>query len=229
MFSDIHGDGSNADKVRIQAMPIVHEFANLIKCDGQNKDMLKDFRAAETMVIREAVFCSMVATCQSLDLWPANANLAKDDMTYHDTTEPLEFIAQRLYNFVQSRSASGEEELYRKRMLAASFVVEFAHEHGIPSSPTDATAENMMMEFLMQVKIWGEKTKKKELTPCLQNLPAHLHAKAESWWKDNWKTAAIGAGIILAGAALLSAGVAIAAAAAEKNREDGNGGRRRGR
>jgi len=214
MFSDIRGDDSQADTVRFEAMPVVADFGERLALGERcSEELLRDFRAAEKIVLREAVFCSMVSTCKSLELWPARAGLKADDVMYQDVSEPLERIAQRLYNYVEMRRAEGEEQTHSRLMLAASFVVEFGRAHGLPGKQIDPVAEEMLMAFLARVKEWGEKNKRQELSPCLDPLPTSLRRKAEDWWKANWKGVAIGAGILMAGAALIGAGIMLASGA----------------
>jgi len=211
----------------LAAAPTVAEFTALLAASkGKgNCEFLRDFRAAETMMVREGVFMAMTATCRSLDLWPAGAvGIDPEDITYHDTSEPLEHIAQRLFNFVKCRAATDEEELHQQRMLAASFVVEFGREHGLPPGPPDAAAERMLMEFLEKVKAWGERSGKRDLTPCLESLSPSLKKQAENWWKANWRGVVLGAGLLAAGAVLVGMGLTLVAASSKKEeRKQKNG------
>lgn len=216
MLQDIEGDDSDGDKARIAAMPVVASYASRIS-DGCLDLLLPDFRVAERWVVREGVFRSMVATCRSLDLWPARAKLETDDMTYQDVSEPLENIAQRLYNFIQCRAETGEEVKHNERSLAATFVTEFGREHGLRPGPGDQPSENMLFGFLERVKEWGERRSMSDVKPQLELLPADLREKAEDWWKKNWKKVAIGTGVLVAGAAV--AGMLFAAAANNNNRQ----------
>lgn len=216
MFQNIQGDDSDGDRARIDAMPVVASYASRIS-DGFLDLLLPDFRVAERWVVREGVFRSMVATCRSLDLWPARARLQKDDTTYQDVSEPLEHIAQRLYNFSHCRAEAGEEATNNERSLAATFVTEFGREHGLRPGPGDQPSENMLFGFLERVKEWGERRRISEVQPQLELLPADLREKAEDWWKKNWKTVAIGTGVLVAGAAV--AGMLFAAAASSNNRQ----------
>merc|ERR1712080_642041 len=117
----------------------------------------------------------------------------------------------------------GEEEKHKKQMKTGSFVVEFGREHGLPPSPPDRKAETMLMEFLSRVKERGERTQKRELLPFFEPLPSSLRGQAESWWRANWKGVAIGAGVVLAGAALLGGLAMAAAAAASPKAENASG------
>jgi len=221
LFDDIRGDDCFGDSVRMAAMPVVVEFTEKIARGGATlESLLQEFRVAATMVLREAVFVSMCATCRSLELWPAKAGLSPDDMTYQDMSDPLECIAQRLYNYVQVLAQGGEDKLQKRKMRAASFVVEFGVAHGIAETPCDAVAERMLMEFLKRVKEWGERVQKTELKPCLEPLPPSMRQKAELWWKENWKGVFLGAGIVL-GAGLIGAALAVASAGSNGGYSDG--------
>merc|ERR1711971_941057 len=189
----------------------VTEYASRIADKQGEVSFLPEFHTAEKMVTREAIFNSMVSTCCSVELWPARAKIHPDDITYQDMSDPLDFIAQRLYNFVRWRREAGEEEPNKRRMFAASFVVEFGREHGLSPGKIDSTSENMFFNFLARVKEWGEHTRCHELAPCLDGLPPSLQQKAHAWWKANWKGVAVGTGILAAGLAVLGA-VAYAAA-----------------
>lgn len=210
MFQNIQGDDSDGDRVRMAAMPVVVSYASRIS-DGCWDLLLPDFRVAERWVVREGVFRSMVATCRSLELWPAKAKLAADDMTYQDISEPLESIAQRLYNFSRCRAEAEEEEKNNERSLAATFVTEFGREHGLQPGPGDPPSESMLFGFLERVKEWGERRNLSDVRPQLEMLPIGLREKAEDWWKQNWKKVAIGTGVLVAGAAV--AGILFAAVA----------------
>jgi len=226
MFSDLRGDDSEADRARLEAMPAVSEFAERLASGaaGCPEELLRDFKAAEKLVLREAVFCSMVSTCRSVELWPAKAGLSSSDTAYQDTSEPLERIAQRLYNFTELRRSHGEEQAHTRLMLAASFVLEFGCAHGLPPTQSDPVAEDMLMGFLARVKEWGERHKKQELRPSLDQLPTSLRGKAESWWKANWKGVAVGAGLLAAGGLLLGAGMLLASSAAASSGSGSRGG-----
>jgi len=228
LFQDVRGDGSKGDEARSKARPVVEEFANQIAQGKCENSLLPEFRVAEKMILREAVFVSMVATCRSLGLWPANADVGRDDITYQDVSEPLDRIAQRLYNFTTLRKEAGEEQMNKSRMHAASFVVEFGREHGLRPGDPDAVSENMLFGFLQGVKEWGESTNCSDLKPCLESLPPSLQARAQAWWKENWKGVAIGGLVAAVGLAVLGAGMAWAKSQQQikkgrKDRYDGDG------
>lgn len=221
MFSDLRGDDCKADRARVEAMPTVADFAERISSGSDSASLQDELHVAERMVLREAVFTSMMSTCRSLDLWPSRAAVDAEDITYQDMSEPLEHVSQRLYNFVRLRRTMGEEGPHWSRMLAATFIVEFGREHGLQPSEPDPMSQRMLMEFLVCVKEWGQRMKKQEV--CLQldeALPPSLRDQAQKWWKDNWKSVAVGGAALVAGAALLGIGMALASSIGKRTEAD---------
>lgn len=221
LVQDIRGDGSAADEARFAAMPAISDYASHCKhpveCDG----LLREFRLAERIVLREAVFKSLCSTCNSLDLWPPHkTGVPPDDVMYQDTSAPLEELAQRLYNFVQwRRAATGEEERNTRLSLAASFVLEFGLEHGLAKGDPDEAPQNMLMEFLARVKEYGERVHLHDLSPCFDDeLPPSVRELAEQWWRRNWKGVAVGVGVLAVGAAVVALASGAAATAAQRPR-----------
>lgn len=209
LAQDIRGDGSEHDESRLAAAPMISEFAARLK--APTKGIIEDFSRAEKIVMREAVFKSLCSTCQSVDLWPpTSTKILPDDRAYEDTTAPLEDVAQRLYNFVQWRKSEGQQEVHQRRALAASFVLEFGLEHGLEKGEPDEDSERMLMQFLEQVRDYGEREEMDELKPSFDDeLPLSVREQAEQWWQANWRGVAVGVGVVAAGAALLGFGMAM--------------------
>mmetsp|Transcript_18298 Transcript_18298/g.29327 ORF Transcript_18298/g.29327 Transcript_18298/m.29327 type:complete len:303 (-) Transcript_18298:81-989(-) len=205
IFHDFSIGGDRGVEARKPALPVVAEYICQISEADASSSLLAEFRIAEKMVLREAVFVSMVATCRSVELWPAKADIAIDDTTYQDMSETLDVIAQRLFNFVKARSDADEENMHQQRMFAASFVVEFGREHGFQPGEPDLLAETMLFEFLARVRDWGQ-NERQEVQPCLESLPPSLRERADKWWKENWK----GVACVVA-PATIAKGVAIVA------------------
>lgn len=216
LFGDLRGDGSTHDKVRVEATPTVAKFVDYVAttaCSMENStaDLVCEFKAAEVMVMREAVFRSMCATCRAAGLWPVKADVGVSDITYHDTSEPLERIAARLFNFVEHRRREGEEDQHTQTIITATFIVEFGRENGLIPSPTDSAAEQMLMSFLLRVKEWGERSGRQDIIPCLEAVPkgSELRVRAEDWWRAHRKGIVVGVGIIAGTAAMLATGRAM--------------------
>lgn len=209
LMSDFRAEKPEEDNARKSAMPVVLEYIERLKLAGAgHAELVKEFRVADKMVMQEAVFTSMVSTCRSVDLWPSEAPVASDDITYQDLAEPLEHVAQRLYNYVQLRNQMDEEAPHWRKMFAASFVVEFGRAHGLAPSEPDASAQKMLMDFLSCVKDWGERTRKPALTPNLEVLPTSLRCQAERFWRVHRSKVAFGGAMFFVSAAMLGAGVA---------------------
>jgi hypothetical protein len=186
LFHDFSTGDDRAVEARVPALPVVADYICQISEAETSETLLAEFRIAERMALREAVFVSMVSTCRSVELWPARADVAVDDITYQDMSAHFDVIAQRLYNFVKARSDAGEDNVHKQRMIAASFIVEFGREHGLQPGEPDEVVEKMLFDFLERAREWGENANQ-EVLPCFESLPPNLRESAEEWWKLNWK------------------------------------------
>lgn len=94
---------------------------------------MKELLEAHAMVMEEAVRRSMVASLQRLDLWPplpSPLGVRPDDCRYDDVDAPMPVVAQRAFNHDAARKQDPTNP-YR-RSLTAAFLVDFAHESGVP-------------------------------------------------------------------------------------------------
>ena len=108
--------------------------------------------------------------------------------------------------------------------MEASFIVEFALEHGV-GWRDDPTATAMLTEFMQRVQEWGgHDTASADTVKALisSNLPPgpaapSLSAAVLSWVDEN-PMAAVGVGLALGGLAAVLAGVAVASARGARRR-----------
>merc|ERR1719453_1867333 len=168
--------------------------------------------------------------------WRSQAPLAEDAddpdaFSYQDMSQPIEVIARRLRRhharLLSSADAWGERQ---RRLLHASFIVEFGLEHGLPEV-SDATSENTLKEFLQRLGEWeGGQSSAVVRSLVLESIPEgpanRLRKKIDDHWSDwfdNNRTAAIVGGAVLGGLlGVVLAGATLAVAGASRAR----GGRR---
>ena len=204
----------------------------------------------------EAVYNSMVATVTAVGLgspggdpvrtavppteehetarWRPSAvtddALAMDDpdaYSYQDMSQPIEVIARRLRRYHERLTGSAESWSERqRRLLHASFIVEFGLEHGLPEV-RDLTSENTLKEFLQRLGEWeGGQSSDVVRSLVLDSIPEgpakRLRKTIDDHWSD-WfeqnRTAAIVGGAVLGGIlGMVVAGATLAVAGAGRAR-----------
>jgi len=233
------GESEELRTAREQAMPMALEFADRVaSCKqalaegAEPPRLLTEFQVCQRLVATEAVFNSMVATIAAVGLeegagasmrtaLDGNNNEDPDRYAFQDMTQPVEVIARRLLAYrelVEGEPSAREER--RRRLLQASFVVEFGLEHGLPDF-RDRTSEGMLTDFLTRLGEWeGGRNSATVRALVLDSLPPGPAGKglreAALDWFENHKTAAIFGGAIvggLIGVLAASAAVAVASAA----------------
>lgn len=219
--------------------------------------LLTEFQACQRLVASEAVYNSMVATVTAVGLgapsdgrlpstapavedyetarWRPSASVDDTDdadaFSYQDMSQPIEVIAARLRRYHARLTASAESwDERQRRLLHASFIVEFGLEHGLPEV-SDATSENTLKEFLQRLGEWeGGQSSAVVRSLVLESIPEgpanRLRKTIDDHWSD-WfdknRTAAIVGGAVLGGLlGVVLAGATLAVAGASRAR----GGRR---
>lgn len=144
----------------------VATFAEILRLSEGSADASRlgsDVDRAHKMVSAEGVLNAMEATFKQLGLWPVPGADKETDLCYQDTGIPLEETAARLWCFKKMRSdaASAEVEAFRKRrIVTASFVVDFATANGV--QPTeDNSSKELLDDFVKRVCEYSERTGKK--------------------------------------------------------------------
>uniref|UniRef100_A0A7S4BLY1 Uncharacterized protein n=2 Tax=Chrysotila carterae TaxID=13221 RepID=A0A7S4BLY1_CHRCT len=177
---------------------------------------------------------SMHAMCRALGLEEAlkkerlasgdAADGADDDCAYQDVTQPLEVIARRLFNYKAMVESDANAELRRRRILEATFIVEFGLAFGLPDR-SDRTADEMLVEFLERVREWGGNNTEsaKLLLETLPPGPAHqsLRKVLTDWLEEN-KTWVVRGGAVLGVIGVIAASIAVAHATSDR-RSPANG------
>jgi len=155
---------------RARAAPAVYRFAERLRAGeiGLLEEVDKAFR----IVMAESVRSAMIATCQTLELWPPSptpAGITGDDCAFEDVSAPLPVIAQRLYNDEQRRSHltphKSDMDPMKRRGMMASYIVEFALAAGTAIPPVPTTFDMMLSEFREQAMVWEETQKKLDVFP----------------------------------------------------------------
>lgn len=212
--------------------------------------LLTEFQACQRLVASEAVYNSMVATVSAVGLgssdphtasapsvedhetarWRSQATNDPDDpdaFSYQDMSQPIEVIARRLRRYHARLVSSPESwEERQRRLLHASFIVEFGLEHGFPET-RDQTSENTLKDFLQRLGEWeGAQSSDVVRSLVLDSIPdgpaKRLRQTVDEHWSD-WfeknKTAAIVGGAVLGGlVGVIVAGATIAFAGAGRAR-----------
>mmetsp|Transcript_18435 Transcript_18435/g.49574 ORF Transcript_18435/g.49574 Transcript_18435/m.49574 type:complete len:289 (+) Transcript_18435:112-978(+) len=232
-------------EARRRAMPVALTFADDVRALAalplsarEDSPFYGEFLLCQRLVASEAIFNSMVATCNALGVMPKAEEMpasgGEPDTAYQDTSRPLPAIAQCLANALAARERHPHLGVQRKdRLLHASFIVDFGIEHGL-AELKDKTSEGMLRDFLERVKEWGgDDAFSQDLVRSLvmdelggeedgrrggkSRSPA-LREAALDWFERNKTTALVG-GAILAGAlGIFVAGATILAAGARNKR-----------
>lgn len=182
---------------RAAALPTALDYGDRVRNlaaadpDAQAQSTLfAELRICQRLVDAEAVLNSMTATCRALGLFnegKSGVDGALDDsIAFQDTSQPLPVIARRLQNYERHLQAEETVRVQRRdRLLHASFIVDFAAEHGLhgdrdptcegarppvrphmrapplsshpppPCAPPDQRTAAMLNDFLDRVKEWG--------------------------------------------------------------------------
>lgn len=227
-------DGREAPGVpeaREKAMPMALEYADRVcAClaalaeGAEPPRLLTEFQACQRLIAREAVYNSMLATIAAVGLSDGSQPAADDDdadperFAFHDMTQPIEVIAQRLLAYNAHVDASPADKREKgERLLHASFIVEFGLEHGMPEF-RDRTSEAMLTDFLSRLGEWeGGRDNEAVRALVLQSIPPGpagkgLRAAASEWFNAHPKETIIGGAIVGGVLGILVAGAAVALA-----------------
>ena len=139
------------------------------------------------------------------------------------TLVPFSVIARRLHNYDARMRASDLKGERQRRLLHASFIVEFGLEHGMPEL-TDATSEDTLKQFLRRLAEWeGAQSNELVKSLVLDAIPPgpaqrSLRKATFDFFADSPGTAIVG-GIVAGGViGMLVAGAAVAVASTARNR-----------
>ena len=164
-LSERHSPEMGAAKER--ALPTALEFGDRVRACASARDggaqprLLAEFEACQRRVSAEAVYNSMLATIEAVGLGATDESGAAaatdeadgDALAYQDMSQPIEVIARRLRAYHAMMESSGGLEERNRRLLHATFIVEFGLEHGLPERP-DATSEATLTEFMTRLGEW---------------------------------------------------------------------------
>jgi hypothetical protein len=216
---------------RIRAMPTALEYADRVtrlvssQVPPEQSPLLGEFCACQRLVASEAIYRTMLSTVTALGLTREAVAAQKSDddgesCAYQDLSVPLEEIARRLHRYDSTHAELREAR--KTRLHAASFIVEFGLEHGLPELK-DPTSEAQLTEFLERVREWpGQDEASRDLVRALvvDSLPekaGSLRRTAADWFQSQsnetqWLLggAAVAgvAGLLIAGAAIVAKGAA---------------------
>ena len=223
---------------KAEAMPMALEFADRIKAcldaattaaAGEQPPLLiAEFGACQRLVAAEAVYNSMVATLAAVGLGSdASFNQLpggvpdEDAMAYQDMTQPIEVVAARLaaHAALMERSPEVRDER-RRRLMHASFIVEFGLAHGLPEL-SDETSEEMLRDFLRRLGEWegGAAAEPGAAQALLGAIPEHqprLKRTAAQWIDANRGSAFVGGAIVGGIVGVLAASAVVALASSRR-------------
>lgn len=198
----------------------------------------------------EAVYNSMVATASAVGLSPPvteeqrraaaanplapppSAPVAEEAaessdpeaFSYQDMSQPIEIIARRLQRYharLVSNPAMWAER--QRRLLHASFIVEFGLEHGLPDK-RDPTSEATLKDFLARLGEWeGGGSSENVRSLVLDSIPdgpakEPLRKTTMEWFEENRGAAIVGGAIIGGVLGVLVAGATVALASSRGRR-----------
>ena len=145
--------------------------------------MLEEFDRAFRICMLESVRNDMIMTLKSLDMWHDDSNkpsegIPDNDCSWEDVSAPLPVIAQRLYNdHVRRNSGASRMRCLKRRAETASFIVDFAHDTGIPLPEISETHKMMLDEFKACASSWERQQAADSRSPkaglVCKHLPGH--------------------------------------------------------
>eukprot|EP00747_Dinoflagellata_sp_TGD_P036547 gnl/TRDRNA2_/TRDRNA2_138538_c1_seq4.p1 gnl/TRDRNA2_/TRDRNA2_138538_c1~~gnl/TRDRNA2_/TRDRNA2_138538_c1_seq4.p1 ORF type:complete len:164 (+),score=13.22 gnl/TRDRNA2_/TRDRNA2_138538_c1_seq4:164-655(+) len=119
----------------------------------------------------ESVRNDMIMTLKSLDMWhddprKPSEGIPDNDCSWEDVSAPLPVIAQRLYNdHVRRSSGATRMRCLKRRAETASFIVDFAHDTGVPLPEISETHKMMLDEFKACASSWERQQAKDSQSP----------------------------------------------------------------
>lgn len=237
-------DSDEFRQAREKAMPMALAYADRVRAIGAAcgdgaaaPRLLTEFQVCQRLVASEAVYNSMVATIAAVGLGDDDQRAHGDgkacggedeeeQYAYQDMSQPIEVVARRLRAHHARLQASGSMHEHRqRRLLHASFVVEFGLEHGL-QDVRDATSEETLREFLRRLSEWegasGNEVVKALVLESIPPGPAQrsLRTAAGEWFEQNRGAALVGGAIIggLVGVAVAGAAIALSSARGGRGR-----------
>lgn len=180
------------------AMPVILEMGKKLcslwenKKDCTKNEIIIEFNMCQRFLQRQAVYETLACTCAELDLHGKEAldAYSPSDCKFEDMTEPLDVIAQRLFNHKHRMETDKEfhDEWGRreKRKAEASFIVDFGLSYGL-SDVADITSQTMLSDFEERVT---EYKKAKRQRARSHNFISHC--SNHTWGKEAAVIATIG-------------------------------------
>lgn len=165
----------------LRAAPALRAFQERLRLGEPG--LLNDLKMATEIMMGEGVRNSLRVTCQQLGLWPPRPSpegIDASDCSYSDVSASLPVLAQRLYNDEQRRAfvaiGGGGVDLEHARAATSSFLVDFAHEAGVPLPAMPAKHEALLRSFAKSVAEWERRL-------CEGRLPdgTSLEQRREDW------------------------------------------------
>merc|ERR1711982_147868 len=149
----------------------------------------------------ESVRSGMKATLSQLLMWPPAPEMLRgvavdvNDCAYEDMSKPLPEIAQLFFNDEQRRLQGNHLSELKRRVVTASFILDFAVSTGMELSALPETQEIMLEEFTRRVDEWtrGQEAATSGARAAFLNglgfNPAADVARKQvtQWWEDNWQ------------------------------------------
>lgn len=245
------GDTRESEELRAareRAMPMALAYADRVRaCLAASQEgaepprLLSEFHACQRLVAEAAVYNSMVATLKAVGLGGFDSGDGgeaapsaprpedPDPLAYQDLSQPIEVIARRLRAHHECMEATPEmRDERQRRVMHASFVVEFGLEEGLPER-RDATSEATLKEFLERLGEWeGGQQSDVVRSLVLESIPdgpaqKPLRGAARDYFEKNPGAAVLGGAIVGGIIGVLAASAAVALAGGNR------GGASRGR
>jgi hypothetical protein len=142
---------------KLRAAAQVRSFAERLQ--QREPELAQDLDRAFDVVMKESARNTMIAACKELEIFPppvAPFTVDDSDCSWEDTSAPLLFTAQRLYNDEAKRLieiVTGENPA-RRSARTASCIVEFADEVGVEVPKLSQAHTEMLRQFDQKVSMW---------------------------------------------------------------------------
>ena len=157
---------------RRHALPAVHAYKErclrLAQSSDEKQDasasayaadqaLVTEFRTAQRLLADDATHQIMSKSCEVLGLLGSDTVEGDDgvDTAYHDVSAPLPLIAARLGRYDAQLDEGGVRELRYRRLLHATFIIDFGESYGQPRELDDETSAELLRVFWVRVREWG--------------------------------------------------------------------------
>jgi len=181
------GDSGPLLDAKLQAMPVVEQFAASLRAEVLDVRLLEELEKAVAIVAAESTLNAMAATFKALDMWPPPPLSLSDRGDYRDLSAPIPLIAQRAHDHRMRRFGSGGPQQSTREAQTASFLTDFAHEVSVRLPAVPAEEQAFLDKFVSVASEYRPTPRKEDSDDFLGGLLG-LRREGKPWWVENRDT-----------------------------------------